>query len=479
MRLAMLKGSSIRFRLTAWYALSLAVVLGLVAVASYFAMRASMYRAVDVDLRFRLAGLEEFLKAQTISDINQLPGEIGKRNTFGVLFEIFDENGSVVYRSDVLTSHDARPKAPNVPKGTIVFRDVGHRDWLVRMAAQRVQVDGHTVIVEAAQPIRFHYASLRSFAASISFALPVLVVVVALAGYWLSGRALAPVDRIVREARAICPDRLSARLSVPQPNDELRRLSETLNSMLDRIEQSVTRTRQFTADASHELRGPLTLIQTAAEFSLRRKRSQDELVEALEKILRESKSSSLLIDDLLLLARADSEEGVLTLGCVNLNSSVRETVERIGALAAEKNIQLATDISEVAIDVLGDGNLLQRLLFILIENAIKYTPEGGSVKVSLHEVGLQAVLAVTDTGIGISPDDLPHIFDRFWRVDKVRSRSAGGTGLGLSIAKWIVEKNYGTLAVESIIGQGSRFEVRLPMIATANRDLSADQTHEM
>ncbi len=460
----MLKGSSIRFRLTAWYSLSLAIVLGLVAVASYFAMRASMYRAVDVDLRFRLAGLQEFLAAQTISDINQLPGEITKRNTLGVLFEIFDESGNVVYRSDVLTSHNVMPEAPKVPSGTIVFRDVGHRDWLVRMAAESVQVGGHTVIVEAAQPIRFHYASLRSFVASSSLALPVLVVVVALAGYWLSGRALAPVDRIVREARAIDPDRLSARLTVPRPNDELRRLSETLNSMLDRIEESVTRTRQFTADASHELRGPLTLIQTAAEFSLRRQRSQEELVEALEKILRESKRTSMLIDDLLLLARADSQEGALAVGPVNVNSSVRETVERTSALANEKSIQLATDIPESSIDVLGDAFLLQRLLFILIENAIKYTPEGGSVKVSLHEMGQQAVLAVTDTGIGIAPEDLPHVFDRFWRADKVRPRSTGGTGLGLSIAKSIVDRSGGTLTVESTVGKGSRFEVRIAAI---------------
>lgn len=463
----MLSRFSIRFRLTAWSSGSLAVVLGLLAVASYFAMRASMYRAVDVDLRYRLAGVEEFLQSRQSSSLSGLPDEIAHTSTLGVLFQILDENGKLIYQSDVLANHHISPLklAPSGP--TIVYRDAGPEGWPVRLAAQRISFKNQGIVIEAAQPMRFHYASLREFATALLISLPLLVAIAAFVGYWLSGRALAPVDRIVEDARSIDPGRLSQRLSVPAAHDELRRLSETLNAMLDRIEVSVTRIRQFTADASHELRGPLTLIQAAAEFTLRRERTRDELVEAMEKVLRESRHTSQLIDNLLLLARADSDDEVFKPGPVCINSTLRETVDRARQLASRKNIRIATDIQEASIDVYGEVTLLQRLFFVLIENGIKYTPERGVVSVSLHSNSDYAVVEVADTGIGIAPEDLPHVFDRFWRADKVRSREMGGTGLGLWIAKWIVEKSGGTIRIESVVGHGSKFEVRLPKLQNA------------
>jgi signal transduction histidine kinase len=240
--------------------------------------------------------------------------------------------------------------------------------------------------------------------------------------------------------------------------------------MLDRIEFSVTRIRQFTADASHELRAPLTLIRTAAEYSVRRERTNDELVEAMEKILRESKRTSQLIDSLLLLARADSDEEVVKPGPVSINSVLHEAVERAGQLATSKNIQIGTDIDETPIDVEGEMALMQRLFFILMDNAIKYTPEKGTVNVSLRSNADYALIDVADSGMGIVAEDLPHVFDRFWRADKVRSRYMGGTGLGLSIAKRIVEKSGGTLSVESVVGHGAKFEVRLPILQNGERE---------
>jgi heavy metal sensor kinase len=460
----MLERFSIRFRLTAWYSLSLAVVLGLLAVASYFAMRASMYRAVDVDLRFRVAGVEAFLESQRSSSLSDLPDEITRKSTLGVLFQIFDDNGKLIYQSEPLASHHIRPIAPSPPGATIVYRDLT-QGWPVRLAAQRITFRGQPIIVEVAQPLRFHHASLREFATSLLISLPLLVVIAAFVGYWLSGRAIAPVNQIVEDAREIDSNRLSRRVSVPAANDELRQLSETLNSMLDRIEGSMTRIKQFTADASHELRAPMTLIQAAAEYTLRRERSRDDLVEAMEKILRESKRTSQLIDNLLLLARADSDDQVLKPSPVFVNSALREAVDRARQLAISKNIQVKTDIDENGLYVNGETALLQRLFFVLVENAIKYTAESGTVSVGLRSNSDDVVVEVADTGIGIGPEDLPHIFDRFWRADKVRSRDMGGTGLGLSIAKWISEKTGGSIQVESAIGQGSKFEVRLPKLA--------------
>ena len=468
----MLGQFSIRFRLTAWYSLSLALVLALLAVASYFAMRASMYRAVDVDLRYALSGTEEFLQSQRSSNPSELPQEIAQKSTLGVLFQIYDETGKLIYQSAPLASHHISPAAPSVPGATIVYRELS-KGWPVRLAAQRVSFRGQTIIIEVAQPLRLHYASLREFQRSLLISLPLLVVLATGVGYWLSGRALAPVNQIVEDARAIDSNRLSQRLSVPPARDELRRLSETLNSMLDRIEVSVRRTRQFTADASHELRAPLTLIQTAAEYSLRRERTHTELVEAMEKILRESKRTSQLIDNLLLLARADSDEEVVRPGTVPVNSVLHEAVDRARQLATAKNIQIGTDIDEMRIDVKGEMALLQRLFFILIDNAIKYTPENGTVNVSLHSNADYALIDVADSGIGIAAEDLPHVFDRFWRADKVRSRDMGGTGLGLSIAKWIAETSGGTLCVESVVGHGSKFEVRLPKLQNGEREVAS------
>jgi two-component system, OmpR family, heavy metal sensor histidine kinase CusS len=460
----MLERFSIRFRLTAWYSLSLALVLGLVAVASYFAMRASMYRAVDVDLRYRVAGVEEFLESQESSSLSELPEEIAGKSTVDVLFQVFDDQGKLIYQSEVLASHHINPVAPSVPGATIVYRDFGDEHWPVRLAAQRITFQGQPIIVEVAQPLRFHYASLQEFAMSLLVALPLLVAIAAFVGYWLSGRALAPVNQIVEDARTIDSNRLSQRVSVPAANDELRRLSQTLNSMLDRIEVSVTRIKQFTADASHELRAPVTLIQAAAEYTLRRERSRDELVEAMEKILRESKRTSQLIDNLLLLARADSDDEVIKSGPVRVDSAVREAVDRASQLATSKHIQIATKIDEDAVYVNGEVTLLQRLFFVLIENGVKYTPENGTVSVALRSGSDEVVIEVADTGIGIAPEDLSHVFERFWRADKVRSREMGGTGLGLSIAKWIVEKSGGSIQVESAVGHGSKFEVRLPKL---------------
>jgi heavy metal sensor kinase len=459
---------SIRFRLTAWYAFSLVLLLGSLAVASYFAMRASMHRAVDVDLRYRLSGIEEFLESQASTDLHDLPRAIAQHSTLGVLFQIFDDTGKLIYQSDPLATHRMHLAAPSPIGAAILYREISE-GWPVRLASQRISFRGHTIIVEAAQPLRFHYASFREFATGLLISLPLLVGVTTLVGYWMSGRALAPVEQIVEDARAIDPNRLSSRLSVPPARDELHRLSETLNLMLDRIHASVTRTRQFTADASHELRAPLTLIQTAAEYTLRRDRSQEELVDAMATILREAKRTSQLIDNLLLLARADSDDDTGKTDSAPITPALLDAIDRSRPLAAAKNIELLSNLYESGIEVSGDVALLQRLFFALIDNAIKYTPENGRVNVTLKVVSDCAVIEVADTGIGIAAEDLPHVFDRFWRADKVRSRATGGTGLGLAIAKWIVERTGGNLQVESAVGQGSKFQVRIPRLNLSER----------
>jgi signal transduction histidine kinase len=280
-------------------------------------------------------------------------------------------------------------------------------------------------------------------------------------GYWVSRRALAPVDEITRTARSITADNLSQRLTVPSTGDELQRLSETLNEMIARIESAFTRIIRFTADASHELRTPLAVMRTTAEVALRGQRVDEERRNALEQIVAEIQRTSHLVDNLLLIANADAGHGRPAKVRMNLTDAVAEACTEGAVLARSKGVNLQARIPEEPIWVLGDTHALRRLFLILVDNAVKYTPTGGSCEVSVDEHDGFVVGSVRDSGIGIASADLPHIFDRFYRVDRARSRAQGGTGLGLAIGRWIAEAHEASITVESEIDRGSVFEVRL------------------
>jgi signal transduction histidine kinase len=257
------------------------------------------------------------------------------------------------------------------------------------------------------------------------------------------------------------PANLSARLSVPASGDELQRLSETLNQMLARVEQSMVQMRQFTADASHELRAPMTLIYTAAQFALRRERSADDLRDALQKILREAKRSTEIINQLLWLARSDAGIAPIARVSCDIVPIVKDVVSETAILAADKGLTAETNLPDATVRVDVDEPSFRRLLLILLDNAIKYTPAGGNIKVSLTHETNAVEIKVADTGVGIAEDQLPFIFDRFWRADKVRSREWGGTGLGLAIAREVAESHDAQLSVASTVGQGSTFTIRM------------------
>ena len=276
------------------------------------------------------------------------------------------------------------------------------------------------------------------------------------------------VDRITTAAESISISNLSERLEVPKTSDELQRLSETLNRMLARLNASVQRISQFTADASHELRAPVSLIRTTAELAVHGGRTNEEYQDDMTQILAEAERTSKLIDSLLLLARADAGGSELQCELTDVSTSLRAAVEQGRSLAAEKQTELTADLEAAPVVVRGDGDALRRLFFILIDNAIKYTPEGGRVQARLEVLDGQAAIKVTDSGIGISESDLPHIFDRFWRADKVRSRGLGGAGLGLSIARWIVDQHHGSIDVQSELTKGSTFTVRIPLADMAS-----------
>jgi heavy metal sensor kinase len=292
---------------------------------------------------------------------------------------------------------------------------------------------------------------------------PAVLLLASLGGIWISRRALAPVDEITLAARSIGIQSLSRRLDVPSTGDELQRLSETWNEMLARLEAAVKRLSQFTADASHELRTPVALIRTTAELTLRRERSPETYREALRQVVLESERTSRLVDDLLLLARADAGLPSLALERMELTPLVRDVCQQGQVLAESRQLQISTVAPEEPVFVEANDPALRRMLLLLLDNAMKYTPVGGRIVLSVDRDPGGATVAVRDTGIGIPETALPHVFERFYRVDESRNRDAGGTGLGLSIAKWIAERHHASLEAESVVGEGSVFRIRFPL----------------
>jgi heavy metal sensor kinase len=288
------------------------------------------------------------------------------------------------------------------------------------------------------------------------------VMVLALAGGWfLAWRALRPIARITEAAAEVSASNLSRRVDASRMERELAGLAETLNAAFSRLEQAFERQTRFTADASHELRTPLSIAMSEAELALRKERTPAEYRESLETVFRATQRMKAVVEGLLTLARADARELNLRRERLDLRKLVEETAALVAPLALERRVTVTVAADPVELE--GDRDRLREVVTNLLTNAIRYNGAGGKVDVSLQERGDRAVLAVADTGIGIPEKDRPHVFERFYRVDKARSREQGGTGLGLAIAKWAVEAHGGTIAFESREGAGTTFTVSLPL----------------
>ncbi len=307
------------------------------------------------------------------------------------------------------------------------------------------------------------YDAVNRFRLLLLFSVPVLLLVASAGGYWLGRKALAPVGEIARAAQSISEHELSKRLPILQTGDELQSLSETLNELFGRLERAFTRVTQFTADASHELRTPVALMRTRTEIALRKERSEADYRETIVRIHQELERTSALIENLMTLARADSGSEAMQVASTNLNEVLLEISEAARLLAQGKSIHYEQRLPETPLHVKGNAPSLRRLFLILIDNAVKYTPREGRISVVLEASDGAAVTEIRDTGVGISPSDLPHIFERFYRADASRSRGSGGTGLGLSIAQWVVEAHQGKISVASKVGEGSVFRVQIPL----------------
>ncbi len=453
---------SLRFRLAVWYFCTVASIFALAAGGYWLAVRSALNSALDQHLRFRVIGLGKYMEAVDSHGRQEIASRLEQIDQLGELYQVFDGDGSLIAQSYNLARRKVRGQPPRDLGSEIRYETGGPPDFPLRLAWQKVTIAGQPLIVGAADPQNKYEGVLSAFASVLLLSTPIILTFATLCGLWLGRRALAPVARITEDARAITEQNLSARLAVPDSRDELQQLSETLNSMLDRIEEWFARMKQFTADASHELRAPMTLIYTAAQYSLRRERSRDELLASMQQIQRESQRTTSLIDDLLRLARGDAAKETAPLLPMDTEPLLRDVAEQGRTMAADKAIDVELHVERDPLPVRADEANLRRLLWILVDNAVKFTPRGGTVIVRGGRDATHVTISVADTGAGIAPDDQPHIFERFWRADKVRAREAGGTGLGLPIARQIAEQHGASLSVESKIDRGSLFVLRLP-----------------
>jgi heavy metal sensor kinase len=394
----------------------------------------------------------------------------------GAIFEVADGEGSWIFRSPrFLLSQEPLPEPPSTG---VSFLTTNLDKQQYRIAQQSVLIDGRPFRINAAVPTEPFDQALDRFRLFEKRFLPLLVILASLLGYWLSGRALAPVNRIIESAEQIGLQNLSQRLEVPKTADELQRLTVTLNAMLERIESSVKRIRQFTANASHDLRTPLSLIRTHAELALRRTRTETEYRESLARILSVSEETTQLIEGLLTLARADAGAANLQFTEMDLVPLLQKISHQFSVLAVSKDLSFSSQVANESLSLRGDSASIESMLLAILDNAFKYTPAGGSVRLRAKTVANEVVIEVEDTGVGIADEDLPRIFDRFFRADRARSREVPGSGLGLSIARWIAETHKGRIEVESRLGAGSVFRIALPLVPTAI-SVRADATGQL
>jgi heavy metal sensor kinase len=312
--------------------------------------------------------------------------------------------------------------------------------------------------VTAAYPLSEVDQTLRRLFSLLLYALPAALVVSGILGWFIARRSLKPVDEITRSARTITASNLELRLPRSQNNDEIARLIDTLNDMIARLEQSFAQVRQFTSDASHELKTPLAILMGELGVALRRPMSAEDYQATLASCLEEVERLTNVVQGLLELSRAETGQVTIERKPVRLSTVVADVCDDVLLMAESKHVALTTDI-DPDVTITGDRVRLHQAILNIVENAVKYTLEGGSVRVELLAIDGSARLLVSDTGIGIASEDLPHIYDRFYRVDKARSKDIQGTGLGLAIVKWILDAHQASIDVVSSEGTGTTFKI--------------------
>lgn len=470
---------SIGLRLTLSYLIIFALAQLMFGLGMWFILRHNLYDIADDTLESQIDDARSFLEAQrkdaSTAKLQEEVAETYVLEHSGDYLQIQDAQGNWIYRSAFLEQNNLPvPQLEQLQRPKYSDRSFGHRSF--RFLSARLEVHQRQFLVQTGVPDGDILRTLSLFRRYLLMFAAFMLVAASAVGYWLSRRALAPVDMLTQAARHISGANLSSRLKRLNTGDELQRLADTLNDMLARIETSFLQVSRFTADASHELRTPISLIRTEAEIALRQSRSDNEYQEALSHILHEAERTTVLIEELLALARADAGRESLDMQRLNLGETVRQTTRNWIQVMERRQLQFTQKIVSESLFVAGDKTAVSRLLNILLDNAVKYTPTAGNIELTVEKKNDNASITVRDSGIGINDEDRVRIFERFYRADKARSRELGGAGLGLAIAKWIVEQHRGSITVRSATGLGSTFVVELPLQPGIDATLPQIQT---
>lgn len=462
---------SIRFTLTLWYSVTLAVILILFSSFLYLTIRKQLYAETERELltiaeSVASPTLEPFRNSAPSVMDQVLEDFIGPRIT-GKFVQILDSNGKVYSRSKNLKDYTfplTRSALQGARLGKISY-ETAKAPGLhpIRSITFPLFNEGRlTWIVQIGSSLESATDTLDKILLVFYISIPLSLLLLCYGGWFLAGRALKPVDLITRSAQKITAENLSHRLEVVNPKDEIGRLAETFNSTLARLENSFKRTRQFSADVSHELRTPLTILRGETEVGLKWAKEPEEFRELLQSSLDEIKRMSDIIEYLLDLSRLEEGELPLNLQELELQEFLHDLMQQTRLLAEKRGVSLSF-AGTTPVFVRGDQLRLRQVFLNLLDNAVKYTQSGGKVELSLSSDSGYAKVAVADTGPGIPAEDLPCIFDRFYRVDKARNRAHGGTGLGLSLVKSLTEAHNGKIEVTSELSKGTVFTVYLPL----------------
>ncbi len=437
----MLKPSSLRARLTALYLAFFSLLFLLFSLYIYGELKRSLLERLDETVAAEAdttAGLlpDEYLEMK--GDVNAAANEVVR--------EIKVRGGSVAI----------------LDNGRLLAATPGYSPRQDdRVATRTAEAGGHAYQIAVAASLDPVNAELAAIRRALFIALPFFIAIAGFGGYALATRSLRPLDSMAEQARRITGSNLETRIAVEHPAQEVDVLIAAFNELLARLHQSFETMRRFVADASHELRTPVAIIRGEADVALSREREASEYRDSLRSVLDESRRLSRLVDDLLNLARADAGRVTLQTSDFYLNEVLADCCRSVNALARDHGVTLhcapAADLQFT-----GDEQLLRRLILNLLDNAIRYTPSGGTVTASLENSAANVELRIADTGIGIAPAETERVFERFYRSGEARSRDEGGFGLGLAIVRWIAESHRGVVACASRPGLGSTFTVTLP-----------------
>jgi heavy metal sensor kinase len=470
---------SIRFRLGAWYAGLLALLLTLLGGFIYF----TLHRYLENNLQETLTKEAQTISQALLSKVNEtgddyVVEEIEEHfapRTNNHFLRVTRGNGSVLYQSgepdnkrfDPARIRAAQLDAPS--SWTIDTMPTGRRVYVYSTTYADPQ--GMRYSVQAGASDCQINLALTNLLASLAIILPLIVVVSIVGGYLLMRRSLQPLHEIATIAEKITSRNLNERLPEAHTGDDIEQLTVSLNRMMSRLDESFQHVHRFSADVAHEVRTPLAILQAELEDLKDRSELTQESRNSASSALEEAVRLSRITEQLLEMTRLETGEMLSAAACFDLTELTRGTVEQMRLLSDEKQIQLSFAGSQ-AVPVMGDSVRLRQVVVNLIDNAIKYTPQGGTISVSSGIAQEKAILEVTDSGTGIPQDAIPYLFERFYRVDGARSRQLGGTGLGLAIVKSICNAFGGTVTVQSAVGAGTTFRVELPLESNSLSTLS-------